>query len=57
MFIKSRGTYAGGVPWADKNTELELRKYFLMEVIAEALRVSKREKKNGLFQLIPKQES
>lgn len=28
-----------------------------MEVIAEALRVSKREKKNGLFQLMPKQES
>ena len=39
-----------------ENTEMGLRKYFLVEVIAEALRGRNKRRKNGLSQHLPKQE-
>ena len=53
---KSRRTHVGGVYLAKENTEMGLRKYFLIEVIAEDLRGCNKRRKNGLSQLLPKQE-
>lgn len=41
------GTQAGQSHWADESTELGLRKYFLMEIIAEAFSVSKEKEEKG----------
>lgn len=42
---KSRRTHVGGVHQAKETTEMGLRKYFLIEVMAEALRRRNKRKK------------